>query len=776
MLTTDISENLTQNEVKSKILDPLNKVQRQAVEHTDGPLLIIAGAGSGKTRVITHRIAYLIYNKLISPWNIAAITFTNKAAEEMRVRLKSLIGSMMPSVFVRTFHSLGLYILSRHPEALGLKAGFSIVDQKGQKHLIKTILKEEGFDQNYLDPSSVANQINKARDAMMGPKTMLKSEIGYAEDISLIYEIYIQRLRKSNSVDFSDLLYESVQLLKNDEELHGYYAQLWKHIMIDEYQDTNFAQYQLGHLLAQKHENIVVVGDDDQSIYSWRGANIKNILDFEKDYSKATVLKLEENYRSTSVILNAASSLIAKNNQRREKTLFTTNNKSEAPPIYYQSYDDEAHEAANVVQQIIYYKNTKDIPLTDMAIFYRTNAQSRIFERLLRENNLAYLIVGDIRFYERKEIKDILAYLSVIVNPDDDLSLERILNVPARGVGATSMKHLKNLAKTQNITLLASISKAETIPKFRKHEKMKKLHQLFNTCHNLSLAKVKPSEITEKLIQESGYLAALKDDTSLDATGRIENVYEFITSLKEYEAECAKNIKSPYANNYIDPFKYSREDEAEEIQASLSDYLQRVSLYTDKKDDEESDNICLMTLHNAKGLEFKCVFLCGVEEDYIPHSLSIAEGNLEEERRLLYVGITRAKQYLHLSYASRRSIFGILKPRMQSQFIAEIDKNVFQYPEAVNSNNSLAEARPSYYYGNNQTRENSFIQNKVQNKVENKESYANGERVYHKRYGKGEVQKVEAMPIGQKLTIKFEAEKETKLFLSQYTPLTKLSE
>ena len=765
LLRNEASESL-QSKIKRELLDPLNPVQRQGVEHESGPLLIVAGAGSGKTRVITHRIAYLVRIHGVAPWNIAAVTFTNKAAGEMRARLESLMGPLARNIFVRTFHSLGLYIISRNPEALGLKSGFSIIDQSGQKSLIKAILKEEKLDQNFLEPAAIANQINRARDAMLTPDALIHTKVAYAEELSHLYKTYIRRLRKNNSVDFGDLLYESVRLLERDPEVYERYSQLWRYFLIDEYQDTNHVQYRLGRLIAQKHKNIMVVGDDDQSIYSWRGADIENILSFEKDYPQAKILKLEENYRSTAVILKAASSLIAKNKQRRVKTIFTSKTLKEGSPIFCQPYDDENGEAYGVVQHILNYR-ARNIPLDQMAIFYRTNAQSRVFERVLRENNLPYVIVGDIRFYERKEIKDMLAYLSVIVNPEDDLSLERIINVPARGIGQTGLRHLQSLAASQNKSLLESLLETERIPNLRSHQKMKALYDLFQNWRELHLAGALPSEIAERVLRDSTYLEVLENDTNFESEGRIANLSEFISSLKEYEEECSQGTPGAYDSvDSIDTLAIDATGlsnsgtgaEAKPLQPGLSDFLQRIALYTDEKGENAADDTCLylMTLHSAKGLEYRCVFLCGSEEGYLPHSLSIEEGNLEEERRLLYVGITRAREHLHISYARERRIFGSLKPRYPSQFIEEID------PELFADQTSLGR-RPGH-----KALEEAARLTKL-------ESYSQGEQVYHQRYGQGTVLKAEKMPIGQKLSIQFGSEDRARIFSSQYTPLEKKS-
>ncbi len=679
--------------IQDHLLAQLNEVQKEAVISKDGPLLIVAGAGSGKTRVITHRIAYLIKHYGIAPWNIASVTFTNKAAEEMKTRLSLLIGRASSSVFVRTFHSMGLYIVSRHTDELGISQGFSIVDQSGQKTILKKILSKENIPQDFLSPISASSQINHYRNLFLAPDDVRKDDDTYSLTIAGVYERYLHELRKNNSVDFGDLLYLAVKLLRENEDIRAYYQNLWKYFMIDEYQDTNHTQYLLGRLIASEHKNVMVVGDDDQSIYSWRGADIANILCFEKDYPEAKILHLEENYRSTPMILKAASSVIAKNEDRRSKTIFTQ--KNDPLPIFCNSYNSEENEAHGVVEAILSYQS-KGIPLGKMAVFYRTNAQSRIFERVLREKALPYIIIGDIRFYERKEIKDLLAYLHLIVNPNDDISLERIINVPARGIGPKGISSLYSLTQQEHISLLETLPLASNIQGLRSAARMKQLYQNFYRWRDLYENQELPSLIAERVLEESGYLSALKNDSSYESEARVSNLYEFLASLRQYEQEYSQAIPSAYEEGR-DPesFSYDSDDlSQEENHPNLAEYLQRISLHTDNQTvqespedqeksqeelQEEKRNSCLnlMTLHSAKGLEFQCVFLCGLEEGYIPHFLSIEENNVEEERRLLYVGITRSLRYLHLNYAESRWIFGKPQPRIPSRFFSEMDPKVF---------------------------------------------------------------------------------------------------
>ena len=595
--------------MSESFLTSLNSVQREGASHVSGPLLIVAGAGSGKTRVITHRIAHLISEHQVKPWNISAVTFTNKASAEMKERLETLLGSIAKNIFVRTFHSLGLYILQRHFEALNLKSGFSILNTRGQNTLLKNILKEEKMESAQWGPQILMSRIQKARDQMQSPEDCLKMDSLDAEEFSYLYKKYIEHLRKNNCVDFGDLLYEPVKLLKDNSEIKRYYQNLWKYFLIDEYQDTNYSQYLLGKLISQEHKNIMVVGDDDQAIYSWRGATIKNILNFNKDYPNAKILKLEQNYRSAPIILKIASKLIANNLERRPKTIFSELS-NELANVSCLSYINEMDEVHNIVQKILSYQRDGHV-LNDMAIFYRTNAQSRIFESVLRENNIPYLLVGDIRFYDRKEIRDLLAYLSVIVNPEDDLSFERIINVPIRGIGQKSLEELKNIMKKEKQSLLETISKETNINKLRSYQKLIELSQLFKKWQKSVKDKELPSKIAKDILEESGYQASLKEANSSEANNRLENLSEFINSIKEYEKSCEAEVYA-YDDESIDLENYT-EELSKKKEPSLADYLQSISLLTEtastNNEENQKDYLYLMTFHNAKGLEFQiCIF------------------------------------------------------------------------------------------------------------------------------------------------------------------------
>lgn len=752
------------DKIKFELLDGLNPVQKEGVIHEDGPLLIVAGAGSGKTRVITHRIAWLARIRNVSAWNIAAVTFTNKAAAEMRERLMSLMGPVSAQVCVRTFHSLGLFILSRNIEALNLKSGFSVFDSSAQNTVLKGIIKEKKLEGETFTPRNVANLINKARDRLIGPdKYEQVHQDFHSVEIAGIYREYIKRIRGMNALDFSDLLFETVRLLVREPEIRSYYQKLWKYFMIDEYQDTNHVQYTLGKLLTSDEKNIMVVGDDDQSIYSWRGADISNILDFEKDYPNARVLKLEENYRSTANILKTAASIIKNNSQRREKTLFTGSDAGENIKLH--QYTDETHESREIVSKIKELKK-KGTNYKDIAIFYRTNAQSRSFETALRDAGLPYVIVGDIRFYERKEIRDILAYLSVVVNPVDEISMERIINVPARGIGAGGQEKLHQLAWQKKISFLEALNFADELSRFRSAAKAKKLCGLFHSWIELHQNTEKPSIIARRVLEESGYLNMLQKDTSPESPGRIENLFSLIASIEEYEKEIEQS------SAIVDRFDNDnqKEDDLDTLKPNLTDYLQKISLYSTREGETSDDNpdsddmVFLMTLHNAKGLEFKNVFLTGVEEGILPHFMSISEGSDEEERRLMYVGITRARNRLFISRAARRMIQGRYQDQLPSRFINEIDPSILEESSLTFSTHSFSSpdaGKSTSLYWKKKDSDDLIL-------------WSGGDRVNHTKYGNGSILTVEQTVGGQKLEIEFDQSNSKKVFLAKYTPLTKI--
>jgi len=720
--------------IEQELLENLNEVQKQAVLHEHGPLLILAGAGSGKTRVITHRIAHLIRVRGLRPYRIAAVTFTNKAAQEMKERLSSLIGPMAQDVMVKTFHSLGLYILRRNAAAAGLKSTFTVLDPDAQTSIIKAILKERAIDTSILDTAQAAHAIDRAKDSLITPEEMEKRTDHFSQLIAPLYRSYASKLLENNSVDFGDLLYLTVQILRDNPDILSDYQDRWQNFMIDEYQDTNKAQYMIGKLIASSHQNIAVVGDDDQSIYSWRGADISNILDFEKDYPRCAVLRLEENYRSTPDILKAASTVIAKNKDRREKTLHTK--KPPGEKIRYILFDSEADEAAWVVQSVRKHRQ-EGLKYSQMAVFYRTNAQSRVFEEALRREGIPFVLVGGFRFFDRKEIRDIIAYLNVIVNPEDNLSLERIANVPPRGLGEAGITKLRDLSLKKGISLVEALGRADEIPGLRSSSKLLALYENFMRWRKAAEAGESPFEIARQVAEESGYLEHLSQDRSPESASRQENIQEFLSSIREYEER--------------------------ESEPTLSSYLQDISLYSSDTAAAETqkDPLYLMTLHNAKGLEFPVVFITGMEEGFLPHGLSVEDGNLEEERRLMYVGITRAMKKLTLSGCRYRRIFGSYQPRIVARFLAEMDTGLI---EKSGTETLMNRYPPSA--GMSSTGRMSG----------NSEDYRAGQRIEHEKYGRGVVIGSEKTPAGLKVAIQFDQEARTRFFLAGYTNLRKIED
>lgn len=695
------------------LLESLNSVQRKAVQHTEGPLLLLSGAGSGKTRVITHRIAYLIRQRKISPFNILAVTFTNKAAAEMKARLESLIGPDSQSVWAATFHSTCARILRKDIERLGYSRYFTIYDTVDQLTLVKNILKQLQLRESDVHPRAALSTISNAKNELSTPEMYAKAVSDYIEErIAQIYRMYQDRLRENNALDFDDLIMLTVELFESHPDVLGYYQSKFRYILIDEYQDTNHSQYRLMHALANKHRNICAVGDDDQSIYSWRGADINNILDFERDYPNAAVLRLEQNYRSTQNILEAAYEVVRNNQKRTEKKLWTQNKMGECIRCF--QAQDENEEADVVLREIERWRE-KGVKYGECVIFYRINAQSRTFEDVLRKANIPYQIVGSVRFYERMEIKDIMAYLRVIVNPADAISLRRIINVPRRGIGDTTLKRLEIFASEANIALFEAIKRVGEVDRLRhaERERVRKFVKLIDSFD----ADDAPANTIEQLLDRSGYLKSLTQEGTIEAQGRVENVHEFITAAIEYEARDAE--------------------------PSLAGFLEMITLVADIDTmDDKSDVVTLMTLHSAKGLEFPIVFMAGMEEGLLPHQRSFSsEAELEEERRLCYVGITRAKEQVYMIHARERRQYGYTDYRMPSRFIEEIPhelldrEDVFQPPH-----------RPvvSSYDPDTPDADEGFSFD-----------YDVGEVVYHTKFGKGKITAMSGYGPDMRLTIRF---------------------
>ena len=647
------------------IYDTLNDRQKEAVLHTDGPLLILAGAGSGKTRVLTHRIAYLIAEKGVNPWNILAITFTNKAAHEMRERVDKIAGSEGGSVWVSTFHSTCVRILRRHIDRLGYDNNFTIYDADDQKTLIKEICRKMNIDTKKVKERALLAQISHAKDELLNPDEM---EMNAGADFNQkraaqVYREYQAALRRNNALDFDDLICKTVELFQNCGDVLQSYQERFRYIMVDEYQDTNTAQFQLIKLLAGKYKNLCVVGDDDQSIYGFRGANIGNILGFERVFPDAKVIRLEQNYRSTQNILNAANGVIANNTERKEKTLWTEN--PEGEKIHFRQFMNGYEEAEFVVGDIARRHREGTAEYHNCAVLYRTNAQSRLFEEKCLLANIPYKIVGGVNFYARKEIKDLLCYLKTVDNAADDLAVRRILNVPKRGIGATTVGRIQDYADMMNISFYDALRVAEEVPSIgRSLSKVDGFVTFIQSLKSKAQA-YSVSELLEEIIDLTGYVDELKAEDTEESRARVENIDELISKTVSYE----ETMK------------------AENREATLSGFLEEIALIADIDSvDENQDYVVLMTLHSAKGLEFPYVYLAGMEDGMFPSSMCIFSGDqseLEEERRLCYVGITRAMKELTMTSAQQRMVRGETQYNRVSRFVREIPRELVDLGHTV---------------------------------------------------------------------------------------------
>ncbi|MDE0483084.1 MAG: DNA helicase PcrA [Candidatus Poribacteria bacterium] len=701
--------------MSDNLLSNLNSVQREAVQHTEGPLLILSGAGSGKTRVITHRVAYLMKHHRVSPFRILAVTFTNKAANEMKERLEILVGEgTSKNLWVATFHATCARILRRDIEQLdGFTKNFTIYDKGEQVTVVKDIIRQHGLDDKMYNPRTIHDLIGKAKNNAIKPDTYANTADGYYEKIvAKIYPEYQDTLRKNNALDFDDLLNFTVELFKKHPDVLEHYQEKFEHVLVDEYQDTNRCQYELVRYLAGEKKNVCVVGDDDQSIYGFRGADIHNILDFEKNYPNTNVLRLEQNYRSTQNILEAAWSVVQNNKKRKEKKLWTKNESGELVTCYEAM--DERDEAGFVGTKIEDW-NAEGVDYKDFAIFYRTNAQSRIFEEALRAANIPYQIVGGLGFYDRMEIKDLIAYLRVMCNPFDSMSLRRIINVPTRGIGATSLERLMGFADNQGITLFEAVERVDEIETINAGIKGKihRFAKIFDGFDGDDL----PSDALEHVFDTTGYLENFRGQRTIEAQNRVENIEELRNAVYEYELI------------------------AEE--PTLSDYLENVALIADidtmQTDDntDETNIVTLMTLHSAKGLEFPFVFMVGMEEGYLPHQRSeCTEAGLEEERRVCYVGITRAMEQLYLVHAQARRTWSGAEYRVPSRFIEEISPHLIQHVDRYNSPFSQPEI--------------SYIEEHQE------ESFGVGQIVHHEKFGRGKVTKLNESVSGTYVTVRFD--------------------
>ena len=728
------------------IYDTLNNEQREAVFCTEGPLLMLAGAGSGKTRSLTHRIAYLIEEKGVAPWNILAITFTNKAAQEMRERVDALVGYGSEDIWISTFHATCSRILRRHIDLLGYDRNFTIYDASDQKSLMKEVLKEMKIDTKQFPERSVMSEISSAKNEYKSPLDY-RNEYGSNfrnQRIADIYEHYQKRLKENNALDFDDLLVKMVDLFQTNPDVLEHYQDRFQYIMVDEYQDTNTVQFLLVSLLAKKYRNLCVVGDDDQSIYKFRGANIYNILNFEKVFPDAQVIRLEQNYRSTQKILNAANGVIANNKGRKEKKLWTENQKGEL--VHFKQYDTEYDEADGVVSRINFLA-MRGVQYKDMAILYRTNAQSRIFEEKLKQKNIPYAIVRGISFYDRKEIKDLMSYLKVVDSGMDDLSVKRIINVPKRGIGQTTINRLQEFAILNQMSFLDAVFNADEIPEVTRA--LAKLHKFADMIEEFReyASEHEISELLEHILDVTQYRAELEAEGTDESISRLEDIEELFNDIAYYEEE--------------------------EENPNLRDFLAEKDMYTlnagiDNLEDE-NNKVLLMTLHNAKGLEFNNVFLGGMEEGVFPGfgaMMSGDESEIEEERRLCYVGITRAKERLFLSAAKRRMLRGQTQYNRRSRFIDEIPGQYLDTEQRVSEQRVVKNTeRPAkYQYGAKAGKPYNLSDFKV--KPVGELDYQVGDRVKHIKFGVGTVQEITKGGRDFEVAVEFDRVGRKKMFAS----------
>ena len=728
------------------IYDTLNNEQREAVFCTEGPLLMLAGAGSGKTRSLTHRIAYLIEEKGVAPWNILAITFTNKAAQEMRERVDALVGYGSEDIWISTFHATCSRILRRHIDLLGYDRNFTIYDASDQKSLMKEVLKEMKIDTKQFPERSVMSEISSAKNEYKSPLDY-RNEYGSNfrnQRIADIYEHYQKRLKENNALDFDDLLVKMVDLFQTNPDVLEHYQDRFQYIMVDEYQDTNTVQFLLVSLLAKKYRNLCVVGDDDQSIYKFRGANIYNILNFEKVFPDAQVIRLEQNYRSTQNILNAANGVIANNKGRKEKKLWTENQKGEL--VHFKQYDTEYDEADGVVSRINFLA-MRGVQYKDMAILYRTNAQSRIFEEKLKQKNIPYAIVRGISFYDRKEIKDLMSYLKVVDSGMDDLSVKRIINVPKRGIGQTTINRLQEFAILNQMSFLDAVFNADEIPEVARA--LAKLHKFADMIEEFReyASEHEISELLEHILDVTQYRAELEAEGTDESISRLEDIEELFNDIAYYEEE--------------------------EENPNLRDFLAEKDMYTlnagiDNLEDE-NNKVLLMTLHNAKGLEFNNVFLGGMEEGVFPGfgaMMSGDESEIEEERRLCYVGITRAKERLFLSAAKRRMLRGQTQYNRRSRFIDEIPGQYLDTEQRVSEQRVVKNTeRPAkYQYGAKAGKPYNLSDFKV--KPVGELDYQVGDRVKHIKFGVGTVQEITKGGRDFEVAVEFDRVGRKKMFAS----------
>ena len=760
-----------------ELIEGLNNKQKEAVLQTQGPCLVIAGAGSGKTKVLTHKIAYLMSEENIAPWNILAITFTNKAANEMKQRIENIVGNIAKDLWMGTFHSICVRILRKFIERIGFDSSFIIFDTSDQKTLVKECLKSLNIDDKLFTDRSVLSEISNAKNEMLEPKAY---SVKYAADyrkskIAEIYELYQKRLKENNAIDFDDIINYTIKILIENQDVLEYYTEKFKYVLVDEYQDTNKAQFTLVSILASKYGNITVVGDNDQGIYSFRGADISNILNFEKDFPGTTIIKLEQNYRCTGNILKAANAVIKNNENKYDKKLWTENEEGSIPKVY--QGDDEYDEARYIVEQINHLKTEEYYKYSDFSLLYRMNSQSRAIEDILNREGIPYKVIGGLKFYERKEIKDALCYLRLIANTSDNLSLRRIINEPKRGIGKTSLDKISEISEQTGISMYEIIRNAD---KYDLNRVFANSREFINVIEEIKSKKheMKISEILTEVLRKTGYTKALELENTIEAESRLQNLEELMTVVIEYEEQ--------------------------EAESSLNNFLEGITLSSDIDNLEQTDDmVTLMTLHSAKGLEYPTVFLVGMEEGIFPGYKSIGEPKeLEEERRLFYVGITRAKEHLYLTCAKHRTIFGSTSYNAISRFISEIPEELLEGYNEINNikEEEFSDSNYGWSYGGNfagkvktykfdegagnyavSAKSSDKLSTSSKQTVDNKNSYAfrtaesflnnlnkqnsniiditkykAGQKVYHKKFGEGIINYVEKEGEDLKVDINFD--------------------
>jgi DNA helicase-2/ATP-dependent DNA helicase PcrA len=752
---------VTQGLAETQLLEGLNDAQREAVAHRGGPLLVLAGAGSGKTRVLTHRIGHLVATGDAAPERILAITFTNKAAAEMRQRVFGLVGSQANAMWLSTFHSACARILRVEGQRLGYTRDFSIFDSDDSRRLIKRCIEDGDHDVKRFPPRLVQHIVSTAKNRLLGAEAYAEQQDGIVDEVAAdVYQRYERRLRAMNAMDFDDLLLRTVELLQGFPEVLERLRNVFRQVLVDEYQDTNHVQYRLLELLATEHRQLCVVGDDDQSIYGFRGADIRNILEFEQSFPDAHVVKLEQNYRSTNRILKTANTVVARNHGRKRKELWT--DAGEGDPIQVRQLPDEHTEARFVVAEIEQQIDAGRSP-RDVAVFYRTNAQSRVLEDALRRYRIEYDVIGGTRFYERAEIKDAVAYLTLLANPSDEVALRRVINVPRRGIGATTLGRLLSHANTIGEPVADLIGRAEEVPGVSgaSLRALTSFGELIAGLREREQSSDSLAELIDSLLDETGYRDALKAESKLEGEFRLENLAEFVNIAVEFERERV---------SADDP----RPGDDEGRPRALSEFLQQIALFT-SEDEVKGDEprVTLMTLHNAKGLEYPVVFIIGCEDGVFPHSRAIDAGDIEEERRLCYVGITRARERLYLTYANSRSVFGDVQYNQPSRFLEEIPEDLVEF-----AGQRVGEGLGGVAIGGGR-----FGADRGAGRMGNGRvmppppsgrlplaRFKTGDDVQHASFGEGVVLSVEP---GNLVVVRFASDGSERKFMADYAPLTK---